>query len=88
MDVQDCVFEVGELYLFSADSPECDPENSLWGVFDTFDEQNNLWLEVMTFELDCFSCYCILPPGYKYVRLAKNCAIFSFAMGVGRTLLR
>lgn len=82
MNVADCTFQCGEVYLFSQEDAQCPSETSLWGLYDKT-EHGNIYLECRTSDLVHFENNVMLPETYRYVRLAERDELrdFSFCLG-------
>lgn len=77
--IDDYPFRSGEVYLFSKTDESCDPETSLWGLFDRRLENETVMLEAMTTNLRDFESWVALPSGFRYVRLSSRDELRDFA---------
>ncbi len=82
MRVEGYDFKVGELYLFSSDSPECLAEKCLWGIYDTT-ERGRVKLEVATRDLRMFTVNQLLDRGYHFVRPSTREELRDFCFNYG-----
>lgn len=65
-------FEMGEVYIFSKDNPECPAdETALWGKYSNH-INGRIELETFSFDLREFTLWTMIPPGYKYYRLSTR----------------
>ncbi|NBJ06763.1 hypothetical protein D1647_11325 [Alistipes sp. Z76] len=71
MNIEECKFVDGEVYLFHPADPSCPSEDSLWGMFDKR-EDGEILLESMTCDLRRFVMRQPLPAVYRYCRLATR----------------
>lgn len=70
--MDDIEFEMGEVYIFSKDNPECPAdETALWGKYS---DHINGEIELETYSTDLreFFLWKMIPPGYKYCRLSTR----------------
>ncbi len=77
--IDDFPFRCGDVYLFSKTDESCDPETSLWGLFDKRLADGTVLLEAMTTDLRYFESWVALPPDFKYVRLSTRDELRDFA---------
>lgn len=63
--------ERGELYLFHDSDIACDPDSSLWGMFDRI-ESDKIFLESSTSDLRNFRRWHTLPESMRYCRLSTR----------------
>lgn len=71
MIIQHISFKVGEVYLFHKENSECPNEDSLWGLYDKF-EENTVYLETCTLDQKHFFREQRLPAEYRFCRLATR----------------
>lgn len=71
MMVEQCAFEVGEVYLFHTDNPQCPDAGSLWGLYDRHDG-NSIFLESCSMDQKHFSKGRRLPAEYRFCRLSTR----------------
>lgn len=77
--IDDFPFRCGDVYLFSRTDERCDPDTSLWGMFDKRLENGTVFLEAMTMNLRDFESWVALPSDFKYVRLSTRDELRDFA---------
>lgn len=77
--IDDYPLRCGEVYLFSKTDERCDPETSLWGLFDKRLENGTVMLEAMTSDLREFESWVALPADFRYVRLSTRDELRDFA---------
>lgn len=71
MMIEQCTFEVGEVYLFHTDNPRCPDAESLWGLYDRH-EGHSIYLESCSMDQKHFSKGRRLPVGYRFCRLSTR----------------
>lgn len=89
MNIASCKFEDGEVYLFHPSDPDCPAGDSLWGVFDRYDD-GVVRLESMTCDMRHFVLRQPLPDVYRHCRIATRAELADYmtrvafaAVGIG-----
>lgn len=71
MEVKECRFRAGEVYLFSVADPLCGARGSLWATYDK-SCGGEIHLEACTSDRRRFVLWHVLPGAYRYCRMATR----------------
>lgn len=71
MEVRDCEFQIGEVYLFHVRDPHCRACDSLWATYDRRCGRR-IRLEASTSDHRRFVLWQDLPDAYRYCRMATR----------------
>ncbi len=88
MEVKECRFRTGEVYLFSVADPRCGACDSLWATYDRR-RGGEIHLEACTSDRRRFLLWQVLPGAYRYCRMATRGELreymtdIAFALGGG-----
>uniref|UniRef100_UPI004056618F hypothetical protein n=1 Tax=Alistipes sp. TaxID=1872444 RepID=UPI004056618F len=76
-------FEVGELYLFHPTDPTCPAEESLWGCYESGEDEGEILLESTTLDFHLFNLRRKLPQNYSHHRLATRAELRDYMYALG-----
>lgn len=78
--IKESNFQAGELYYFCS---EPDVATGIWGLFDCYDSEGRLRLEVWSCDFASFCAGMIVSQQYVYTRLATRDELRDFAYNMG-----